>query len=429
MNSKNFFHLLLTIIFIFLAWRIYADVREAIPQSGETKSTIEEPIAKEVIEIPEIVISAERVEQTSKSASVTTNILSVEDIAKRNADTFDQVLESVPGITINRSAGTATNSMSIRGSSEMLGGGVGNRVLLLIDGRPAITADTGGANWSLLPMDVIQRVEVVKGALSPLYGSNAMGGVVNFITKSPTAARKTKFNLASGYFAKPPEWMRYTERGNYFEGLGITHSDSYHNLGYILHLSGKQSDGYRQNTDFSLYNTYGKIQHVTQRDLKVGLSLGGTSMERGYPHTWLINNEAPYIHPLKVAHEKTNDRQKKRIWNFDLFLKSPINTTSKLGANLYYFDNYSQSLFNPNNLKDDNRPYGFFTDSDARKAGGLVQVDISRFPKNYLILGLDAQIDWVDSKPVEIMFGKHQSNTLAGFIQDKITVSDNLANI
>ena len=392
-----------------------------------TNTATEEPVAREVIEIPEIVISAERMEQTSKSATVTVNVLSAEEIAKRNASTFDQALESIPGVTINRSAGTATNSMSIRGASEMLGGGVGNRVLLLIDGRPAITADTGGANWSLLPIDVIQRVEVVKGALSPLYGSNAMGGVVNFITKSPTNVRKTKFNIGLGYFGEQPEWMRYTENRNYFEDIGITHSNSYQNLGYIFHLSGKQSDGYRQNTDFGFYNTYGKIQYVTQRDLRAGLSLGRTSMERGYPHTWLINSQEPYVHPLKVAHEKTNDRQKKDIWNFDLFLQSPINFNSKLSANLYYFENYSKSLFNPDNLRDDNWPYNFFTDSNARKTGGLIQMDIYRFRKNFLILGLDAQIDWVDSKPAEIMFGKHQANTLAGFAQDKITVRDNFS--
>jgi len=384
-------------------------------------------IAGKVIEIPEVVVSAERMEGASKNVAATVYILSAKEIAKSNASTLDQTLESVPGVTINRSAGTATNSMSIRGSSEMLGGGVGNRVLLLIDGRPAITADTGGANWSLLPMDVVQRVEVVKGALSPLYGSNAMGGVVNFITKSPTNVGKTKLNIGWGYFEGQPEWMRYTEQTNDFSDIGITHFNNYHDIGYLFHLSGKKSDGYRQNTDFSFYNAYGKIQYVTPKDLKLGLSLGRASMERGYPHTWLINNESPYVHPLKVAHEKTNDRQKKNIWNADLFLISPLNSKSKLSAHLYYFGNYSKSLFNSDNLKGDNRPYDFFTDSDSRKAGGLVQMDIFRFRKNYFILGLDAQIDAVDSRPADIMFGKHQANTLAGFAQDKITVGDNLA--
>ncbi len=419
-------HIFFIIIFISSAFSIYAQETNTKTEAI-TNTENEEPVAGEVIEIPEIVISAERMEQTSKNAAATVNVLSAEEIARRNANTFDQVLESIPGVTMNRSAGTATNSMSIRGASEMLGGGVGNRVLLLIDGRPAITADTGGANWSLLPIDVIQRVEVVKGALSPLYGSNAMGGVVNLITKSPTDVRNTKFNIGLGYFGKQPEWMRYTEKRSYFEDIGVTHSNSYQNLGYIFHLSGKQSDGYRQNTDFGFYNTYGKIQYVTQRDLRAGLSLGRTSMERGYPHTWLINSEEPYVHPLKIAHEKTNDRQKKDIWNFDLFLQSPINFNSKLSANLYYFENYSKSLFNPDNLTGDNWPYDFFTDSNARKTGGLIQMDIYRFRKNFLILGLDAQIDWVDSKPAEIMFGKHQANTLAGFAQDKITVSDNFS--
>jgi len=184
-------------------------------EAGKTE-IVDFQLARSVIEIPEIIVRTERIEQTSRSATGTVNILSADEIARGNASTFDQALESVPGVMPSRSAGTATNSMSIRGSSDMRGGGVGNRVLLLIDGRPAITADTGGANWSLLPLDVIERVEVVKGALSPLYGSNAMGGVVNFITRSPTDSRSTKLNIGLGYFDKPPEWMRYSDQTSYF---------------------------------------------------------------------------------------------------------------------------------------------------------------------------------------------------------------------
>jgi outer membrane cobalamin receptor len=308
----------------------------------------------------------------------------------------------------------------------------------LVDGRPAITADTGGANWSLLPMDVVERVEVVKGALSPLYGSTAMGGVVNFITKSPIDTRNTRLNVGWGCFGTQPEWMRYTDLGSpsarkgkdkdersCFRDMGLVHLDSYRNLGYVLSLGGKTSDGYRQNTDFSLYNAYGKMQYVGERDLELGLSLGRTWLERGYPHIWLSRN-----HPLEIAHEKTNDRQKKQVWDLSVFMRSPINSRSKLTANLYHFENYSESLFNPDDLEGDDRPYGFSTDSDAKKTGALLQMDISRlsvFPFSrfhYLILGLDAQIDAVDSNPADVMFGKHQAETVAGFAQDRIMVSD-----
>jgi outer membrane cobalamin receptor len=324
-------------------------------EAGKTE-IVDFQLARSVIEIPEIIVRTERIEQTSRSATGTVNVLSADEIARGNASTFDQALESVPGVMPSRSAGTATNSMSIRGSSDMRGGGVGNRVLLLIDGRPAITADTGGANWSLLPLDVIERVEVVKGALSPLFGSNAMGGVVNLITRSPTDSRSTKLNIGLGYFDKPPEWMRYSDQTSYFGDVGIVHSNSYRDLGYIFSLSGKRSDGYRQNTDFSLYNAYGKLQYTNQKDLKLALSLSRTSLERGYPHIWLLDNTPPYLHPLKIAHEKTNDRQEKQVWDFDMFLSSPISSNLKLAANLYRFENYSRSLYNPDNLEGDNRP-------------------------------------------------------------------------
>jgi len=384
-------------------------------------------ISAEIIEIPEIIISAERTEQTSKSTSATVNIISANDIDKRNITTFDQVLESIPGVTINRSAGTATNSMSIRGSSEMLGGGVGNRVLLLIDGRPAITADTGGANWSLFPMDIIQRIEVVKGALSPIYGSNAMGGIVNIITKSPTKFSQTRINTGIGTFEKQPIWMRYTEKESYFGDIGVTHSNSYKNLGYFVDLSRKSSDGYRQNTNFSLYNVYGKIQYANPKNLKLGISLSGTSLERSYPYPWLVDNVEPFVHPLSVAYEKINDKQEKRIWDIDLSLKLPIDSKSRLSANLYSSQNYSKSILNPNNMAGDDHPYGFFTDSNARKTGALLQIESSLMSKNYFITGLDSQIDMVDSFPPDIMFGKHWATTLGVFVLDRISVNDNVS--
>ncbi len=376
-----------------------------------------------IIEIPEIIVSASRTEQTAKTAVTTVNVISESDINRTSVRSFDQIIESISGITINRSAGIATNSISIRGSSDVLGGGVGNRTLLLIDGRPAITADTGGENWSLIPLDIIERVEVVKGALSPLYGSNAMGGIINIITKSPSIDRKINFNISGGYFERPPKWMRYTDKRSYFGDIGLTHSSTYKKVGYIYSLGGSMSDGHRQNTDFSLYNAYGKIQYHDPKNIKLNLSLARTSMERGYPYPWLIDNNPPYVHPLKIAKSKTNDRQEKQLWNIDLSLKSIISAQTKFASSFYYFGNYSKSVFNPDNLIDDDRPYLFFSDSDAKKIGGIVQMDVY-LPINYLIFGLDVQLDSVDSNPPELMFGKHRSKNLAGFIQDKLNFNE-----
>ena len=407
--NKNFNYIFLSIFILFFALSVQAQEDD------------------EAIQIPEIIISAERTEQLAKSSTATVNVLFAEEVSKKNILTFDQALESVPGVSLNRSAGTATNSMSIRGASDVLGGGVGNRVLLLIDGRPAITADTDGANWGMLPMDIMERVEIVKGALSPLYGSSAMGGVVNFITKSPTPSKDTKIDLRIGFYQKQPEEIRYTDKTSLFQRVGMVHSNSYNNLGYVFSISGSRSDGHRQNTDFSLHNTYGKLQYTNQKDFKMGISLGRTALERGYPSTWLIDNIPPYTHPLNISHSKTNDRQEKQAWNFDVFTKYSINSDLKLLANIYRFQNYSKSMFNEDNMEGDDMPFGFYTDSDAGKTGGLLQFDFSGFNKNYLIAGLDLQLDSVDSNPPEIMFGKNNSKTLAGFAQDRIAITDDLA--
>ncbi len=401
-------------------------VKRNVKLEGGKVMNLDFRLTGDIIEIPEIVVSAERVERTSKSTSATVSVLSVADISRRHARTLDQALEAVPGVTIGRASDTATNSMSIRGASDLRGGGIGNRVLLLIDGRPAITADTGGANWSALPMDIVERVEVVKGALSPLYGSNAMGGVINFITKSPTDSKDTRLNMGWGYFDRQPEELRYTDDFLDSADVSLSHSNGYRNIGYIFSLSGRNSDGYRQNTDYSIYNVYGKVQYVNQRDSRISLSLGRMAMDRGYPHIWLINDIAPFVHPLKIPLAKTNDRQKKDSWDLDLSMESLISSGLKLSGNLYHSKNYSKSLFNPDDLEGDTWPPGFLTDSDARKSGGLLQMDIYHFRRNYLILGLDVQVDEVDSHPADVMFGDHQTETLAGFAQDRITLSDSL---
>jgi len=148
----------------------------------------------------EVIVTASIKEQTAQMSPASVSILRAKDIHTSPVNTFDQVLENAPGITLYRSLGISVQSLSIRGSSDVAGGGVGNRVLLLIDGRPALRPDSGGAFWSLVPTNFIERVEIVKGAFSSLYGSSAMGGVINVITRRPTINSSTQINLKFGFY-------------------------------------------------------------------------------------------------------------------------------------------------------------------------------------------------------------------------------------
>lgn len=149
---------------------------------------------------------------------------------------------------------TSVQSVSLRGSSEVAGGGVGNRVLLAIDGRPALNSDSGGALWSLVPTNFIDRIEIVKGAFSSLYGSTAMGGVINVITQKPTAGRYFEVNLTGGMYETAPKDIQFKDSPNFYNNLSIGLSRNLGWFSYIFQVSRKASDGHREHSSFEIYN-------------------------------------------------------------------------------------------------------------------------------------------------------------------------------
>ncbi len=182
-------------------------------------------------------------------------------------------MEEVQGVTINRSSGINVNSLSIRGSSDVAGGGIGNRVLLLLDGRPSLTGDSKGALWSLIPVSIIERTEVVKGAFSSLYGSSAIGGVVNVITKKPTYTPFTGVNLNYGFYEKLPDSLRFTNDLLTFSSADIIQSNTLKKFSYLLNLNYNNNDGHSQQNDYKFYSGIGKFTYdvFNNRDLEVTL--------------------------------------------------------------------------------------------------------------------------------------------------------------
>src|SRR5256885_7631370 len=97
------------------------------------------------------------------------------DLARRAVATVDEAVNRAPGVLF------LNGQVNIRGSSGFVEG-LGSRVLLLVDGVPANQGDRGGIDWDMVPLADVERVEVVKGAGSSLYGSAALGGVGKLIT-------------------------------------------------------------------------------------------------------------------------------------------------------------------------------------------------------------------------------------------------------
>lgn len=139
--------------------------------------------ADTALTLQEVVVTGSRVErpvtQSPGSISIVTPVL----LRNSPAQSIDDILTMISGVNTTRSDGISNihSNVSIRG----LAGDEQGRTLVLFDGIPINTSDEGSVNWNSIHMDNIQRVEVFKGPGSSLYGNNAMGGVINIISKKP----------------------------------------------------------------------------------------------------------------------------------------------------------------------------------------------------------------------------------------------------
>ena len=130
-----------------------------------------------------IVVSAslEPTEREEVPASVT--VIDAEEIEARQAESLSEVLATVPGITVAQAGGPGQQtSLFLRGAES-------EHTLLLWNGIPLNDPYFGSVNWQLVPTDGVERVEVVRGPFSALYGSNALGGVVQVFSAPQPGVR------------------------------------------------------------------------------------------------------------------------------------------------------------------------------------------------------------------------------------------------
>lgn len=138
-------------------------------------------------------------EQGSEGQSLA--IIPQEQIDQQAATNLKPGLQMVTGLTI------IDNQINIRGSSGF-NYGTGSRVLVLLNGMPAMNTSRATVNFNLLPADNIERVEVIKGCAALRYGSGAMGGVVNVLMDKPADTSRTIMRFAQRFYLPPGERVK-----------------------------------------------------------------------------------------------------------------------------------------------------------------------------------------------------------------------------
>jgi outer membrane cobalamin receptor len=150
-------------------------------------------------ELEGVVATASRIPGSESSSPPAITVVSAEDIASRGATTVAEAIETAPGLSLNSKGPEGSQvAVSIRGSTT-------NQVLVLVDGHRVNDALSGLVDLSKIPLDKVERIEVMRGGASAIYGGDAVGGVVNIITK------KEAFPLSLSF-----------ENGSYLPSSGVT---------------------------------------------------------------------------------------------------------------------------------------------------------------------------------------------------------------
>jgi vitamin B12 transporter len=181
----------------------------------------------------DVVITAFRSEQTLARAGSAITVITADEIQKAGAKSLTDVLRPVPGLDIHESGGTGSmTNVTLRGSNP-------GQTLVLIDGiRVGDAAATDGAiDLSALSVTDIERIEVLRGPQSALYGSDAMGGVINIITRKGQGPVTRTLSLEGGSYGTLDSRASVsgsTDRLSYSLAVDALHSDGFPRYGYRI---------------------------------------------------------------------------------------------------------------------------------------------------------------------------------------------------
>ena len=191
---------------------------------------------KAVQELDTILIKSTRIDLPFKESSRTITVITSEVIKNSAATNVADLLQQVAGVDIRRrGTGGSQADLYIRG------GGF-DQTLLLIDGIKMDDAQTGHHTMNAaLPIEVIERIEIIKGPAARVFGQNAFTGAINIVTKSKLA-NTASVNLETGSFGQV--------------NGSVTVGREFENSSLIAHVGVLTSDGYRENSDYNNYNYF-----------------------------------------------------------------------------------------------------------------------------------------------------------------------------
>ncbi len=364
-----------------------------------------------------IKVTANRVEDEIPQEKQTQHIkvVSAEEIKESGSKTVSDVLRSVPEITVNaQSSANPTETVSMQGLSS-------EYVKILVDGIAAGTDIDGSTSISSIPVEDIERIEVISGAGSVMYGSNAMGGVVNIITKKAKNEYdgvKLHFNLGDEFSFSPQtkNIKNYTSAGLSVAGEKLSGNVS---------SSFDWNPGKQKSSWDALSQDYIDYYESTKKNLAFVRAGGEYTDEWGKLGAYALYNSSYQIcNFTKTGYDKgsTMEYSSSRLEggiNGKYIFDSNLNFTAFSSVKSYTLDNtYNVSAGSYSSSKK--------TQSDSTNLESDFRTNLKVGSFNEILFGLNALFDTIDGNTFDEKKSQWQ---FAGFVQDTIKILDEKLSI
>lgn len=316
-----------------------------------------------------VVVTATATRKAVKDCSSSVSVVSSEDIRAIPASNALNLLNFLPGVFVQRTGDFGRADVDIRGIGQR-----GRRINILVDGRPEKMGLYGCAVTHAFPLDNVERIEVVRGPSSVLYGSEAFGGVVNIITRNPEEGLETDISASYGSFN--------TQQFN------LRHGGKMKGWSYYFTFDRRRSDGHRESSSYKGAAFTGKLNYDFSDRLQLSLQgkyFDGKKYEAG-----------------------TIDFPLRDFWND--YQRGAVDLTVKAGGER---DEFFLKVY---------RNFGHHRFSDGWHSrdyvnGGVLRYTTHRILNNELVLGVDFRI--LGGKSYNSPKGQWDKNEAAVFVQDE----------
>jgi len=338
------------------------------------------------VKLKEVVVTATKTEKQQQDVTQSVTVINAEEITKSGAGSVGELINLSTGATVNMQGPRGSlMQVKLRGSSS-------EQVLVLVDGTRMNSQRSGGFDLSDLavPLDSIERIEIVRGPASALYGADAVGGVVNIITKK-AAAPSTTISGAAG------------EHG--YKELAIRNTGKQDGVYYTLNAGNEHSAGYRGNS---------RLEKQTG-GLKLGYALGAESNIEAWTEYITRDIGVP-------GRKKPGTKQDPSSWNAGQFSRDFLTGVGYAGRISQAIDVKANASERKNKLN--------YTDPDSMtdstheivSRSADMQVNVLAGSWNVLTVGGESRRDRLDSTSS----GNHEATLEAAFIQDEISMGESV---